>query len=944
MGDQCETTQLLSSESLKQETDSRTISALSENVDKDVLNSELCSPVEGADQCAVKDEPTPDISSNPEISIVKKETNCSSPDKSDSNEVQNGPTLETSMSLDISTIKKEENCSSSYKCDSYEVQNGPTLETSLSPDISVVKKEENCSVTDKIEVKSETAGCELPNNNSIKTEAFESQDNSKFSESQNSAFKSECYQNDNESHETLIGCSNVTLTTCDDFPVDFDFEDPSRQTDVGKVAGIQEIPFTQSMDFKTSDDVLLLKKCDNSNIEGREIVQECVEVEIGVSSSSNSDVKMEFENVNLLNNVEGDSMLQRTLETIGNNPPIYTETVITSECNNDYSFDMKSGYESEIPYNLPLLSCRLADAANSSQQSSPTKETNYNCSNVISNVMGTENISYTDRTDETLLGECQADRSDGSDSGLGSDLSDERLVVRTDSLSSDELNVAGKHRGEAEGGEAAGEWDTARALNEVDFNYIQSKSEAGFLSAMELVKTTSQVPVASAYAQSAAGHPSDYSQVAMPSVSHQRRVMKSSLKRTRSDTECVTGPSQKKQKKSIGFNNVSVYYFPRAQGFTCVPSQGGSTLGMSWTHSHAQTFSLVEHAVEQRRVHRHLLSQLRNNTNSTTNNTLSSSSDSDTDDQRSESDLDIDNYYFLQPVPTRQRRALLRAAGVHKIDSLEKDECRDIRTSREFCGCACKVYCDPDTCDCSQAGIKCQVDRLNFPCGCSRDGCANSSGRIEFNPVRVRTHFIHTLMRLELEKKQNQEEEVARRLEISHESGHEVDSSCVHNGGFTNFHYHDDLYGGYTNYDNPASAVAASSADGFGGGYSYTSHYQSPVPPPPLGYDSAELVTPGLESYTESHQSASYETPFSAPAMSFPPIDQSRYPPAAADNKLESFTDLLQGRYADASSLLDADVTHSQSQPAVDDKAPDQCEVENFGEIIKKTMVESVTA
>lgn len=51
------------------------------------------------------------------------------------------------------------------------------------------------------------------------------------------------------------------------------------------------------------------------------------------------------------------------------------------------------------------------------------------------------------------------------------------------------------------------------------------------------------------------------------------------------------------------------------------------------------------------------------------------------------------------------------------------------------------------------------MDRLNFPCGCSRDGCANSSGRIEFNPVRVRTHFIHTLMRLELEKKQKLEED-----------------------------------------------------------------------------------------------------------------------------------------------------------------------------------------
>lgn len=50
-----------------------------------------------------------------------------------------------------------------------------------------------------------------------------------------------------------------------------------------------------------------------------------------------------------------------------------------------------------------------------------------------------------------------------------------------------------------------------------------------------------------------------------------------------------------------------------------------------------------------------------------------------------------------------------------------------------------------------------QVDRHNFPCGCSREGCGNSYGRIEFNPIRVRTHFIHTLMRLEIEKRQQQQ-------------------------------------------------------------------------------------------------------------------------------------------------------------------------------------------
>lgn len=42
---------------------------------------------------------------------------------------------------------------------------------------------------------------------------------------------------------------------------------------------------------------------------------------------------------------------------------------------------------------------------------------------------------------------------------------------------------------------------------------------------------------------------------------------------------------------------------------------------------------------------------------------------------------------------------------------------------------------------------------MSFPCGCSRDGCGNSAGRIEFNPLRVRTHYLHTIMKLDLEKR-----------------------------------------------------------------------------------------------------------------------------------------------------------------------------------------------
>lgn len=49
------------------------------------------------------------------------------------------------------------------------------------------------------------------------------------------------------------------------------------------------------------------------------------------------------------------------------------------------------------------------------------------------------------------------------------------------------------------------------------------------------------------------------------------------------------------------------------------------------------------------------------------------------------------------------------------------------------------------------------MDRFSFPCGCTEDGCGNTQGRTEFNPRRVQTHYIHTTMRLELEKRLHDE-------------------------------------------------------------------------------------------------------------------------------------------------------------------------------------------
>lgn len=144
----------------------------------------------------------------------------------------------------------------------------------------------------------------------------------------------------------------------------------------------------------------------------------------------------------------------------------------------------------------------------------------------------------------------------------------------------------------------------------------------------------------------------------------------------------------------------------------------------------------------------------------------------------------LEEMTFLQPYPARKRRALLRAAGVRRIDREEKRELQALRQFREDCGCRCDRVCDPETCSCSLAGIKCQVrwpdwagkgslslgaslgckesslvpllslqmDHTAFPCGCCKEGCENPKGRVEFNQARVQTHFIHTLTRLQLEQ------------------------------------------------------------------------------------------------------------------------------------------------------------------------------------------------
>lgn len=219
-------------------------------------------------------------------------------------------------------------------------------------------------------------------------------------------------------------------------------------------------------------------------------------------------------------------------------------------------------------------------------------------------------------------------------------------------------------------------------------------------------------------------------------------------------------------KGSVRFGLVTVFLFQRCQGFSSVPSHGGCTLGMVRRHAARQQFTLAEHAEEQQRLRMERLREqhqeeklkaLRQKliisgtltASEAARLTVNDVPDEDTD----LSSAKLKDMGSLRPCSSKRRRALLRAAGVVHIDREEKRQLQELRRWREDCGCHCQGFCEPETCACSQAGIKCQMDRSNFPCGCSKECCGNPAGRIEFNSSRVRSHYIHTHMKLELEKR-----------------------------------------------------------------------------------------------------------------------------------------------------------------------------------------------
>ena len=71
----------------------------------------------------------------------------------------------------------------------------------------------------------------------------------------------------------------------------------------------------------------------------------------------------------------------------------------------------------------------------------------------------------------------------------------------------------------------------------------------------------------------------------------------------------------------------------------------------------------------------------------------------------------VDDWWFLQSIPPKKRRKILKR-HIPEVDSQDRANNRGLRKTRDVCGCSCNSVCYPDTCECAQNGIPCQVFRL----------------------------------------------------------------------------------------------------------------------------------------------------------------------------------------------------------------------------------------
>jgi Cysteine/serine-rich nuclear protein N-terminus len=97
------------------------------------------------------------------------------------------------------------------------------------------------------------------------------------------------------------------------------------------------------------------------------------------------------------------------------------------------------------------------------------------------------------------------------------------------------------------------------------YNYFTMNSSSNVIIYAQLILLTDSASTSTT--------PSDFCSAPHEPLPPTATPERSSLKR-RGDViaDGCTSPKAKK-KRSLSFQSVTVYYFPRAQGFTCVPSQ-----------------------------------------------------------------------------------------------------------------------------------------------------------------------------------------------------------------------------------------------------------------------------------------------------------------------------------------------------------------------------------
>uniref|UniRef100_A0A914ECK5 Cysteine/serine-rich nuclear protein N-terminal domain-containing protein n=1 Tax=Acrobeloides nanus TaxID=290746 RepID=A0A914ECK5_9BILA len=208
----------------------------------------------------------------------------------------------------------------------------------------------------------------------------------------------------------------------------------------------------------------------------------------------------------------------------------------------------------------------------------------------------------------------------------------------------------------------------------------------------------------------------------------------------------------------ISFSTVEIFYFERAQGFSTIPSHGDIALGMGEKHYLQQNFSLSDFNSSQAKRKQssprrnpprgpskfriqaekkstqnsqesiencqlETINEMEEPTeavsvtpfvttpmddeprvenekkpaNKNVDDNSSSSSESEVEDECCEEDEVFHDVNLLQPLSNKNRKLLLKEAGV-RINQNEKFECRNIRRSRLTCGCSCEDgICLPET-------------------------------------------------------------------------------------------------------------------------------------------------------------------------------------------------------------------------------------------------------